>query len=52
MSKHSVAKAVYYVLVFCWLLQVVLQGYTQELILPTIVLMVYGLWLRGRLRKG
>ena len=43
MKGLVVAKVVYYVLVFCWLLQITLQGYTRALIVPTVVLIVYGL---------
>lgn len=46
-----VAKVVYYVLVFCWLLQITLQGYTRALIIPTLVLIVYGLWLSRKMRQ-
>ena len=51
MKGLVVAKVVYYVLVFCWLLQITLQGYTRELIVPTVVLIVYGLVLDYKMRK-
>ena len=51
MKGLVVAKIVYYILVFCWLLQITLQGYTQALVVPTIVLIVYGLVLNYKMRK-
>ncbi len=51
MKGLMVAKVVYYVLVFCWLLQVALQGYTNALVLPTVTLVVYGLVLNHEMRK-
>ena len=51
MKGLVVAKVVYYVLVFCWLLQITLQGYTRVLIVPTVVLIVYGLVLNYKMRK-
>lgn len=51
MKGLVVAKVVYYVLVFCWLLQITLQGYTHALIVPTVVLIVYGLVLNYKMRK-
>ena len=51
MKGLVVAKIVYYILVFCWLLQITLQGYTQALVVPTIVLIVYGLLLNYKMRK-
>lgn len=47
-----IARAFYYVLVFCWLLQITLQGYTTQLILPTIVVIAYGLWLNYKSKKN
>ena len=52
MKGLVVAKVVYYVLVACWLLQITLQGYTDALIVPTIVLIVYGLCLNCQMRKN
>ncbi len=52
MKGQTAAKAIYYVLVFCWLLQVAMQGYTRDIILPTAVLIVYGLWLRHYMKRG
>lgn len=51
MKGLVVAKVVYYVLVFCWLLQITLQGYKRALIVPTVVLIVYGLVLNYKMRK-
>ena len=51
MKGLVVAKVVYYVLVFCWLLQITLQVYTRALIVPTVVLIVYGLVLNYKMRK-
>ena len=51
MKGLVVAKVVYYVLVFCWLLLITLQGYTRALIVPTVVLIVYGLVLNYKMRK-
>lgn len=51
MKGLVVAKVVYYVLVFCWLLQITLQRYTRALIVPTVVLIVYGLVLNYKMRK-
>lgn len=51
MKGLVVAKVVYYILVFCWLMQISFQGYTRELITPTIVLIVYGLVLNYKMRK-
>lgn len=51
MKGLVVAKVVYYVLVFCWLLQITLQWYTRALIVPTVVLIVYGLVLNYKMRK-
>lgn len=51
MKGLVVAKVIYYVLVFCWLLQITLQGYTCALIVPTVVLIVYGLVLNYKMRK-
>ena len=51
MKGLVVAKVVYYVLVFCWLLQITLQGYARALIVPTVVLIVYGLVLNYKMRK-
>ena len=51
MKGLVVAKVVYYVLVFCWLLQITLQGYTRALIVPTVVLIVYGLVLNYNMTK-
>lgn len=51
MKGLAVAKAVYYVLVFCWLMQVTMQGYTRALIVPTVVLIVYGLLLNYKMRN-
>ena len=47
MKGLVVAKAIYYVLV----LQITLQGYTRALIVPTVVLIVYGLVLNYKMRK-
>lgn len=52
MNRLLVAKTVYYVLAALWLVQISLQGYTSELIIPTIVLIVYGLWLRNKMNKS
>ena len=52
MKGLVVAKAVYYALVFCWLMQISFQGYTRRLIVPTIVLIVYGLWLNRKIRQN
>lgn len=52
MKGITIAKTVYYVLVFCWLLQIILQGYTKNLILPTAVLFLYGLALNYKMRKN
>lgn len=52
MNRLLVAKVVYYVLAALWLVQISLQGYTRELIVPTIVLIVYGLWLRNKMNKS
>lgn len=52
MNRLLVAKVVYYVLAALWLVQISLQGYTRELIVPTIVLIVYGLWLRSKMNKS
>ncbi len=46
-----VAKVIYYVLVFCWLLQIALQGYTSALIVPTVALVAYGLVINHKMRK-
>ncbi len=51
MKGLVVAKVVYYLLVFCWLMQISFQGYTRELIIPTLVLIVYGIWLNYQMRK-
>ena len=51
MKGLVVAKIVYYVLVACWLLQITWQGYTDALIVSTIVLIVYGLCLSYKMRK-
>lgn len=51
MKGLVVAKIVYYVLVACWLLQITWQGCTDALIVPTIVLIVYGLCLSYKMRK-
>jgi uncharacterized membrane protein (DUF106 family) len=51
MKGLLVAKIVYYILVFCWLLQISMQGYTRELLVPTVVLIVYGVWLNYKMRK-
>ena len=51
MKGLVVAKVVYYVLVFCLLLQITLHGYTRALIVPTVVLIVYGLVLNYKMRK-
>lgn len=52
MKGITIAKTVYYVLVFCWLLQIILQGYTRSLIVPTVVLFLYGLALNYKMRKN
>lgn len=52
MDKMRIARAFYYVLVFCWLLQIALQGYTSHAVLPTIVVIAYGLWLRQKSKKN
>lgn len=52
MKGITIAKTVYYVLVFCWLLQIILQGYTRSLIVPTVVLILYGLALNYKMRKN
>lgn len=52
MTPIKIAKIIYYLLVFCWLAQIMMTGYTRELILPTIVLIVYGLWLNHKMRKN
>lgn len=51
MKGLFVAKIIYYILVFCWLLQISMQGYTRELLIPTVVLIVYGVWLNYKMRK-
>ena len=51
MKGLVVAKVIYYVLVFCWLMQITFQGYTRALVIPTVVLIVYGLVLNYRTRK-
>ncbi len=51
MKGLVIAKTVYYILVFCWLLQITFQGYTRALIIPTIVLIVYGVWLNYKMRN-
>ena len=51
MKGLLIAKIVYYILVFCWLLQITMQGYTRALLIPTIVLVVYGVWLNYKMRK-
>lgn len=51
MERLKIAKIIYYVLVFGWLLQIVFEGYTQHLIVPTIVLILYGLGLNYSMRK-
>lgn len=50
-NRLLIAKVIYYVLVFLWLLQITLQGYTKALIVPTIVLIVYGLILNYKMRQ-
>lgn len=52
MKGLLVAKGIYYILVFCWLLQITMQGYTQALVIPTIVLIVYGLGLNYKMRQN
>lgn len=52
MKGMVIAKVMYYILVFCWLMQISFQGYTRELIIPTVVLIVYGLWLNYRMRQN
>lgn len=52
MKGITIAKTVYYVLVFCWLLQIILQGYTRSLIVPTVVLILYGFALNCKMRKN
>lgn len=51
MKGLIVAKVIYYVLVFCWLMQIAFQGYTRALVVPTVVLIVYGLVLNYKMRK-
>lgn len=51
MKGLLVAKVIYYILVFCWLMQIAFQGYTRALILPTMVLVVYGIVLNYKMRK-
>lgn len=51
MKGLVVAKVIYYILVFCWLMQISFQGYTRELVIPTIVLIVYGLGLNYKMRR-
>ncbi len=48
----AIAKTIYYILVFCWLLQITLQGYTKALIAPTVVLIIYGIWLNYKMRQS
>lgn len=52
MKGITIAKTVYYVLVFCWLLQIILQGYTRSLIVPTIILILYGLALNYKIKNN
>ncbi len=51
MKGLVVAKVIYYVLVFLWLMQIAFQGYTSALIIPTVVLIVYGVVLNYKMRK-
>ncbi len=43
MKGLVVAEAVYYVLAFCWSLQIAFQGCTRASVVPTVALVVYGL---------
>ncbi len=45
------AKVIYYILVVCWLLQIIWQGFTEALTVPTIVLIGYGLVLNYKMRQ-
>ena len=51
MKGLVVAEVVYYLMVFLWLLQIVWQGFTDSLVIPTIVLIAYGGWLNYKMRK-
>lgn len=53
MKGLKVAKVVYYILVFCWLMQISMQGgFSKELTVPTLVLIVYGAWLNYKMRNN
>lgn len=48
----KIAKTIYYILIFGWLFMISTQGYTNNLIPPTIILIIYGMILSYKTRKN